>query len=158
MKETYESQLSKAEENYRESLSAAMLAYKKTLDEKFQEKDRIVRKTLRFLSSLGLDLIPQSLTDEIIARVNRSPELIAIFGMSKDTSIDFAQGKLGYNNTPTSSNPQTLENKRAFAEFIYALLGQPKSFNLDALGTGAVIISDQLAFKTEVSQSGILDM
>jgi len=59
-------EVEKQEKLYKEALNKKMKSYKEALN----EKDKQTKEVLKFLSSIGFDMIPQSVTDMIIKNLN----------------------------------------------------------------------------------------
>jgi len=58
--------LDEAKENYEKKIQDNIVIYR----EMIREKDEKQKETLKFLNSIGFDLIPQGITDEIIRIMN----------------------------------------------------------------------------------------
>jgi hypothetical protein len=72
--------LDDAKNKYEEDLKLYSSRYKENL----KEKDKKTKQTLQFLHSIGFDLLPQSVTDQLIREYNNAT----------GKNIDFKDGEL----------------------------------------------------------------
>jgi len=71
----------------RKVYKGALLQLRDNYQKLLKEKDEKTKETLLFLQSIGFTMIPQSITDALIAMINRSPSLWAEFGMNEKINL-----------------------------------------------------------------------
>jgi hypothetical protein len=91
----------------------------KELVKRKKERKEKQLQTLKFLHSLGFDLIPQYMTENIINQINNSASLKAKFGFNKN--IDLANGSLGFEKD-SDSNSIKIPEQKAFAKFVNKMI------------------------------------
>lgn len=132
----------------------------KLLDEnaqKLKEKDEKTRDTLRFLSSIWFDEIPQSVTDMIIETLNSSSTLANSLWFT--TKINLEEGLL-WTDTNMDNKKDSLWEKVKFAKFVNILISWSEDIPLNINNLKAdsgVAIDDITLFRASLQESWLLD-
>ena len=109
------------------------------IDKKLEEKQK---KTLKFLSKIGFDLIPQSITNQLIENINMNPSLYWF-----ETEIDLENGVLWFKQTLADN--LSLENKKNFMNLFIAAIWNPKwFFNIWNIWNDSNIIKEPMNLQT----------
>ncbi|MDQ7023696.1 MAG: hypothetical protein Q9M97_09475 [Candidatus Gracilibacteria bacterium] len=105
-------------ENYLKSnkeIKKYVLKEKKTIE----EKEKKQKETLKFLSKIGFDLVPQYITEQLINNININPDLYGF-----DSNVDLENGDLGY--TGYGDDYLGSRYKEKFTDFFIKILGNPQ--------------------------------
>lgn len=94
--------------------------------EERESKENEKRETLRFLSSIGFDAIPQSITDSVISQLNANSWLRARLWFNG--VIDLANGQLGF-NSDNDITKITNKEKADFASVFNRMIGGDDDVN-----------------------------
>jgi hypothetical protein len=152
--ETLKKEVNDKKQTYQKALASEMQEYKKTLE----KKDTKTKEVLAFLQSIGFTDIPQSVTDQIIAMINRNPKTYGF-----DEMISFADGNLGIDTVAGESQTLDMQDKVAFAKAVNKMLGFPQSdtnapISILALQAGQSSVGDRILFQSQLAASGILNI
>ena len=106
LKDKTEKELKDAEDEYKQTLNDQVDSYR----EMMSEKDDKTKKILNTLQDTGFDILPQSLTDQLIAEM-QSGQLMPQFERSFDVkNIDLANGDFGESETLENSDELFVQN------------------------------------------------
>ncbi|NDK10304.1 hypothetical protein GW846_06035 [Candidatus Gracilibacteria bacterium] len=104
----------------RKVYKGALLQLRDNYQKLLKEKDEKTKETLLFLQSIGFTMIPQSITDALIAMINRSPSLWAEFGMNE--KINLSNGGLGFDKNVVGGTGVDLSDKKGFVGLMNKML------------------------------------
>ncbi len=153
VKKTLEKEVADIKTEYQQSLNQAKAEYIR----KLKEKDEKTRDTLRFLSSIWFDEIPQSVTDMIIETLNSSSTLANSLWFT--TKINLEEGLL-WTDTNMDNKKDSLWEKVKFAKFVNILISWSEDIPLNINNLKAdswVAIDDITLFRASLQESWLLD-
>jgi len=132
------------------ALKAWINTKQKIAAEKVKEKKEKVQKTIKFLESIGIHLIPQSLLNGVIEQINRNPKEYGF-----DIKIDLSNWELGMDKIIHEWS-LLLVNKKAFAEMMNKMIWVD-AINVWLIGSWAPVW-DRNKFQNQLKDSRLLDV
>jgi len=104
------------------------------IDKKSSDADKIKKETLRFIQSIGFDMIPQSITDSIISQLNSNDSLRNSLGFQNNINLE--EWNLWTNKDHNLLKINNAE-KVVFAEFVNKMISWEKIWpiNIEAIKT-----------------------
>ena len=149
--ETNQTELREAREAYEAELERLEWAYLNAV----RKQDEKVQRTLNFLREVGFTLLPQTLTDQLVEKLNSDSWLARRFGF--DEQIDFANGDIGMDSNGGESDEIDNRDKVDFARFMNHALGR-EFVNVSAIENGSWnAIADRNEARTWVLDSGLMN-
>lgn len=149
--ETNQTELREARETYEAELERLEWAYLNAV----RKQDEKVQRTLNFLREVGFTLLPQTLTDQLVEKLNSDSWLARRFGF--DEPIDFANGDIGMDSNGGESDEIDNSDKVDFARFMNHALGR-EFVNVSAIENGSWnAIADRSKARVWVLGSGLMN-
>ena len=106
LKKQYEDELESAEREYKQDLADQVDSYRDMMS----QKDIQAKKTLKLLKDTGFDLLPQSITDQLIAEIESGQLMLELWTPFDPKNVDLVNGDFGEPKTLEWSNDQFVKN------------------------------------------------